>query len=141
MFILMASTQQILGIRFFNGDVEEAVALMCEQGGFLVAPSGTCFSRLRHDTAYRQAVTRADLAIPDSGAMVLLWKILRGQKIARISGLKYLQRLLATLKGEGEGKPIPEPVFHHFQVVVGLQIQPKSLCCAEIPGQPQGRVG
>ena len=103
MFILMASTQQILGIRFFNGDVEEAVALMCEQGGFLVAPSGTCFSRLRHDTAYRQAVTRADLAIPDSGAMVLLWRILRGRKITRISGLKYLQRLLATLKGEGEG--------------------------------------
>src|SRR5437588_7655559 len=101
MFILMASTQQILGIRFFNGDVEEAVALMCEQGGFLVAPSGTCFSRLRHDTAYRQAVTRADVAIPDSGAMVLLWRTLRGRKIARISGLKYLQRLLATLKGEG----------------------------------------
>jgi len=101
MFILMASTQQILGIRFFNGDADEAVAFIREHGGFLVAPSGTCFSRLRHDTAYREAVTRADLAIPDSGAMVLLWRILRGQKIARISGLKYLQRLLATLKGEG----------------------------------------
>ncbi len=101
MFILMASTQQILGIRFFNGDAEEAIGFMSRQGGFMVAPSGTCFSRLRHDTAYREAVTRADLAIPDSGAMVLLWRILRGRKITRISGLKYVQRLLATLKGEG----------------------------------------
>jgi exopolysaccharide biosynthesis WecB/TagA/CpsF family protein len=46
----------------------------------------------------------ADVAIPDSGAMVLLWRILRGRKITRISGLKYLQRLLATLKGEGTSK-------------------------------------
>jgi exopolysaccharide biosynthesis WecB/TagA/CpsF family protein len=100
----MASTQQILGVKFFNGDAEEAIAFMSRQGGFLVAPSGTCFSRLRHDTAYRKAVINADVAIPDSGAMVLLWKILRGQKITRISGLKYLQRLLATLKGEGTSK-------------------------------------
>jgi exopolysaccharide biosynthesis WecB/TagA/CpsF family protein len=104
MFILMASTQQILGIKFFDGDVEEAIAFMSRQGGFLVAPSGTCFSRLGHDTAYRKAMTHADLAIADSGAMVLLWGILRGQKIARVSGLKYLQRLVATLKGEGTSK-------------------------------------
>jgi hypothetical protein len=86
--------QQILGVKFFNGDVEEAIAFMSRQGGFLVAPSGTCFSRLRHDTAYRRAMMNADVAIPDSGAMVLLWRILRGRKIARISGLKYLQRLV-----------------------------------------------
>ena len=30
MFILMASTQQILGIKFFNGDVEEAIAFIRE---------------------------------------------------------------------------------------------------------------
>ena len=96
--------QQILGVKFFNGDVEEAIAFMSRQGGFLVAPSVTCFSRLGDDTAYRKAMTNADLAIPDSGAMVLLWGILRGKKIARISGLKYLQRLLATLKGQGTSK-------------------------------------
>jgi hypothetical protein len=38
--------------------------------------------------------SHTDVAIPDSGAMVLLWRILRGQKITRISGLKYLQRLV-----------------------------------------------
>jgi hypothetical protein len=41
--------------------------------------------------------SHTDVAIPDSGAMVLLWRILRGQKITRISGLKYLQRLVSEL--------------------------------------------
>src|SRR5260370_36126059 len=93
--------QQILGIRFFNGDVDEAIAFMCEHGGFLVGPSGTCFSRLRHDAAYRKAVINAGVAIPDSGAMVLLLRILRRRKITRISGLKYLQRLQSQLNGRG----------------------------------------
>ena len=76
----MPVTQQILGLRFFDGDTDEAIEFMFRQGGFLVAPSGTCFARLRRDAAYREAMTHADLAIPDSGAMVLLWRILRGGK-------------------------------------------------------------
>ena len=39
-------------------------------------------------------MTRADLILPDSGFMVLLWKIFGEQTIARISGLSYLKRLL-----------------------------------------------
>ena len=93
--------QQILGIHFFNGDVTEAVALMFERGGFLVAPSGTCFVRLREDETYRRAVLAADLAIPDSGLMVVIWRWLQRKSIQRISGLKYLKCLLGKLKGEG----------------------------------------
>ena len=89
--------QQILGIRFFDGDPAEAVEMMSRDGGFLIAPSGTCFARLRHDVAYRNAVTHSDIAIPDSGAMVLCWRILRGRKVQRISGLKYLQALSVRL--------------------------------------------
>src|SRR5438874_3673911 len=95
------STVQILGIRFCNGDVDEAVASMFRHGGFLVAPSGTCFARLREDEAYRRAVIAADLAIADSGLIVVLWRLLRREKIGRISGLKYLKHLLRKLKGEG----------------------------------------
>ena len=43
----------------------------------------------------------ADLAIADSGLMVRIWRLLRREKIRRVSGLKYLQQLLAKLKGEG----------------------------------------
>ena len=92
--------QQILGIKFFNGDIDTAVAFMLAHGGILVAPSGTCFARLREDESYRRAVLAADLAIADSGLMVLMWRLLRGEKIRRISGLGYLQQLLAELKGE-----------------------------------------
>jgi UDP-N-acetyl-D-mannosaminuronic acid transferase (WecB/TagA/CpsF family) len=34
------------------------------------------------------------MAIPDSGLMVLLWKIVRRQSFTRISGLGYLKRLI-----------------------------------------------
>jgi N-acetylglucosaminyldiphosphoundecaprenol N-acetyl-beta-D-mannosaminyltransferase len=94
------ASQKILGIRFFDGDVDQAVDLMFQRGGFIVAPSGTCFARLRRDAIYREAMIRADLAIPDSGAMVLLWKFLRNRKLTRISGLKYLQHLTARLLAE-----------------------------------------
>ncbi len=70
---------------------------MFRDGGFLVAPSGTCFARLRRDAAYRDAVTQADVAIPDSGAMVTFWKLFRGRALTRISGLKYLQHVCARL--------------------------------------------
>lgn len=99
--IRSVSTCQILGIQFFNGDVDEAVTSMFRHGGFVVAPSGTCFARLREDEAYRRVVLAADLTIADSGLMVVLWRLLRGENVARISGLKYLKHLLGRLKGEG----------------------------------------
>ena len=98
----MVPTCQILGVQFFNGNVEEATSLMLQRGGLLVAPSGTCFARLRDDEKYRRAVLAADLAIADSGLMVGLWRLLRRQNVQRISGLKYLKHLLGRLKGEGK---------------------------------------
>ncbi len=97
----MISTRQILGITFFNGDVDEAVSVMLRHGGLLVAPSGTCFVRLRRDQAYRRAVLAADLAIADSGLMVVVCRLLQRGKVHRISGLKYLKHLLGNLKREG----------------------------------------
>ena len=98
------STRQILGIQFLNGHVDEAVALISQRGGFLLAPSGTCFARLREDEMYRRAVLAADVAIADSGLMILLCRLLRREKIGRISGLKYLKHLLRKLKGERAGE-------------------------------------
>ena len=100
----MSATTQILGISFFNGDVDEALASMDQRGGSLIAPSGTCFARLRKDEMYRRAVIGADLTIADSGLMVLLWRLLRAESITRISGFKYLKHLLRKLKGERTGE-------------------------------------
>jgi N-acetylglucosaminyldiphosphoundecaprenol N-acetyl-beta-D-mannosaminyltransferase len=98
-FYLMIPTRQILGLRFFNGDVDEAIAFIHRHGGYLVAPSGTCFTRLREDEPYREAMLSADLAIADSGLMVGLWRLFRRENVQRISGLKYLRHLLGNLKG------------------------------------------
>lgn len=86
---------RILGIDFFDGSIAQAVDCALSRGGLIVAPSGTCFTRLQHDETYRRAITGADLALPDSGFMVLLWRFLRGRRIGRISGLAYLKQLLA----------------------------------------------
>jgi exopolysaccharide biosynthesis WecB/TagA/CpsF family protein len=96
----MISTTQVLGIKFFNGDVDEAVQSMIGRGGFLIAPSGTCFARLREDERYRRAVLAADLVIADSGLMVVLWRVFQRESLQRISGLKYLKHLFGKLKVE-----------------------------------------
>ncbi|MDP9187034.1 MAG: WecB/TagA/CpsF family glycosyltransferase [Verrucomicrobiota bacterium] len=91
------TTETILGVRFFNGTVEEAVDAMSANGGLLVVPAAPALVKICHDEEYRRAVTSADMAIADSGAMVLLWKIFTGRRVERISGLKFLKRLVARL--------------------------------------------
>jgi exopolysaccharide biosynthesis WecB/TagA/CpsF family protein len=93
----MAPNQQILGIRFFDGDADAAVRRISAEGGVLVVPAAPAMVRLRYDEIYREAMVGADLAIPDSGLMVLLWKIARHKDITRISGLAYLKRLIAEI--------------------------------------------
>jgi exopolysaccharide biosynthesis WecB/TagA/CpsF family protein len=85
---------RILGLEFFDGTAAEAVDRALERRGLVVAPSGTCFRRLQRDEVYRGAMTQADLVLPDSGLMVVLWRLLRGRRIGRVSGLAYLKELL-----------------------------------------------
>jgi UDP-N-acetyl-D-mannosaminuronic acid transferase (WecB/TagA/CpsF family) len=93
----MPSIEAILGVRFFNGTVEEAVDTMSATGGLLVVPAGPALVKLTDDEEYRRGLTSADMAIADSGAMVVLWKIFTGRRVERISGLKFLKRLVSRL--------------------------------------------
>src|SRR3954462_12464394 len=93
-FYFLIRLVRILGLDFFEGTAAEAVDRALTHGGLVVAPSGTCFTRLQRDQIYRHAMTNADEVLPDSGFMVLLWRILRGRRINRISGLAYLSELL-----------------------------------------------
>jgi UDP-N-acetyl-D-mannosaminuronic acid transferase (WecB/TagA/CpsF family) len=88
-----ASTfQNILGVRFFTGSAEEAVQIGL-RGGLVVVPAAPALVELQTNAHYREAVFNADLAITDSGLMVLIWRLLTGQKITRVSGLRYLKIL------------------------------------------------
>ena len=83
----------ILGVRFFEGTVEEAVERM-ERGGLLVVPAAPALKDIDCNAAYREALLDADLCIPDSAFMVMIWNRISKQKIHRLSGLKYLRGLL-----------------------------------------------
>jgi UDP-N-acetyl-D-mannosaminuronic acid transferase (WecB/TagA/CpsF family) len=93
--VVTASAQfrQILGIRFFVGDADEAVARM-SSGGLLVVPAAPALKNLANDSAYREALQGADLVITDSAFMVMIWNRLKRDSIRRVSGLKYLSFLL-----------------------------------------------
>jgi N-acetylglucosaminyldiphosphoundecaprenol N-acetyl-beta-D-mannosaminyltransferase len=97
-------TKQVLGIKFFDGSVEEAVAYISSHGGLAVAPAAPSMIALQHDEEYRRAMADADLAIADSGWMVVFWRILRGEPLNRISGLTYFKRLLERPECRDRGK-------------------------------------
>src|SRR5438067_11417207 len=89
-------TKRALGIDFFDGTPAEAVAHVSKYGGLVVAPGAPSLVALQHDADYRDAIADADLAIADSGWMVLFWKLLRRAQITRISGLAFSKALLAS---------------------------------------------
>lgn len=90
----MVRRSQILGIHFLVGSANDAVEEISREGGVVVVPAAPALVRLRDDEIYRRAMVAADLAIPDSGFMVLLWKVKARENLTRISGLTYLKRLI-----------------------------------------------
>jgi UDP-N-acetyl-D-mannosaminuronic acid transferase (WecB/TagA/CpsF family) len=87
------STHRILGIDFFDGSAQAAIAIM-RNGGLLVIPAAPALKDLDHNLDYRESLLTADLAITDSAFMVLIWNRLQSQPIKRLSGLEYLRALL-----------------------------------------------
>jgi UDP-N-acetyl-D-mannosaminuronic acid transferase (WecB/TagA/CpsF family) len=87
--------RHILGVPFFTATVDLAVDTTISQGGLVVAPSAPGLAvDLVKSASYREALTTADLAITDSGFMVLLWNLYTGEKLPRHSGLKFLRAIL-----------------------------------------------
>ena len=89
-------TKRMLGIDFFIGTAAEAIAHLSKHGGLVVAPAAPSFIALQDDPDYRRAIAEADLAIADSGWAVLFWRLLRREKLTRISGLALFKVLLDT---------------------------------------------
>lgn len=83
----------ILGVRFFVGSVEQAIDRISE-GGLMVVPAAPALRMMSKDVGYRDSLLGADFAIPDSTYMVLLWNLIQGDTIQKISGLYYMRTLL-----------------------------------------------
>lgn len=86
----------ILGIKFCSGTSHEVVAAGLKEG-LVVIPSAPVLVRMTQDAAHRDALLHADMAVTDSGFMVLLWKYQTGERLIRVSGLEYLRILLMQL--------------------------------------------
>jgi UDP-N-acetyl-D-mannosaminuronic acid transferase (WecB/TagA/CpsF family) len=84
---------RILGIDFFDGTAQTAIAKM-RNGGLLVVPAAPALKDMDRNADYREALLNADLAITDSAFMVLIWNRLQHGSICRLSGLEYLRELL-----------------------------------------------
>ena len=87
------SERQILGVNFYVGNVQGAIRRLA-QGGLLVVPAAPALKDVAWNEDYREALTNADVAIADSAFMVLVWNLIQGDSISRLSGLKYLKELL-----------------------------------------------
>ena len=94
-------------MKFFSGSPAEAVEAGL-RGGLVVVPSAPVLVGIEKDPALRAGVLGADLAITDSGLMVLMWWLLKREKLERVSGLEYLKLLLEELRKPETGNLKPE---------------------------------
>ncbi|HEX8898758.1 MAG TPA: WecB/TagA/CpsF family glycosyltransferase [Chthoniobacterales bacterium] len=95
--------ERILGIPFFSGSVAEAVERHVQNGGYLVIPAAPPLIKLNYDDEYRRAMENADLALADSGLLVLLARVATGRKLSRISGIDYFKHFFEQ-QGVGSGQ-------------------------------------
>ena len=85
--------RRILGIEFFYGSPRDAIGMM-RHGGLLVVPAAPALKDLATNVPYREALVNADLCITDSAYMVMIWNLIAGERLHRLSGLEYLRELL-----------------------------------------------
>ncbi len=84
---------RILGVDFFAGPASAAIEKI-RPGGLLVVPAAPALKDMDSDAGYREALLGADVSITDSAMMILVWKLLTGTSLYRLSGLEYLRELL-----------------------------------------------
>jgi UDP-N-acetyl-D-mannosaminuronic acid transferase (WecB/TagA/CpsF family) len=94
--------RRILGVEFYAGDVDGAIDQI-SSGGLLVVPAAPALKDIACNESYRDAITNADVAIPDSAFMVLLWNWFERDSLRRLSGLKYLRQLLLREEARAAG--------------------------------------
>jgi len=136
--------RQILGIRFYTGNTEGLVHL-ASRGGLVVVPSGPVLADLPGDAATREALTGSDLAIMDSGFLILLWRLFRREWLPRISGLKFLRALVvdAAFRQPGAAFWIMPSVDdaeanRRWLYAQGIAVRPEDTYLA--PWYPSGRL-
>ena len=100
MTLVAPPTERILGISFFKGTALQAFAILKATGGCIVVPASTALAKLKYDGEYARALQQADLVLPDSALLALIWSALGQGSIKKISGTDYLRCLLDEANSE-----------------------------------------
>ncbi len=86
---------RILQIPFGVGNVHELVEAALDLRGLVTAPSAPCLALAAKDARYTGQLAESQLVLPDSGAMVLVWRLIRpSSPLQRVSGLAFLSTML-----------------------------------------------
>jgi UDP-N-acetyl-D-mannosaminuronic acid transferase (WecB/TagA/CpsF family) len=96
--------ERVLGIDFVNGTAADAAAFATVNGGCVAIPAAPALLKLKHDEDYRRALQRCDLVLPDSGLLALVWRLVSGRTLRKISGIEYLSALLNERSLRERGK-------------------------------------
>ena len=80
----------IFKIQFIDGIYQNAIDCL-KNDAFMIVPSGPGLATIGKDLQYTKAVQNADFAIPDSGYMVILYRLYFHKKIKKISSPKFIK--------------------------------------------------
>lgn len=92
-----ASTDRIriLQIPFAIGNVAQLAEAALDLRGLVTAPSAPCLVLALKDPIYSEQLASSQLTLPDSGAMVLMWRLVHPRTpLKRVSGLTFLKAML-----------------------------------------------
>ena len=94
---------KIFNINFIDANYKTIKSLL-EKGGLLVLPSGPGLSTIKDNTKYHKSLINSDIALFDSGYLCLLLRILKGIKVRKFSGFKFLNEFLLNLSKKNKKK-------------------------------------
>ncbi len=88
----------IFGIKFFDINFDQFIKL--KQKGLIVFPAAPALCDINENKIYYQSLKNADIALFDSGYLVLLLRILKGLNISKFSGYKFLNFFFKHIKNQ-----------------------------------------
>jgi UDP-N-acetyl-D-mannosaminuronic acid transferase (WecB/TagA/CpsF family) len=129
--------RQILGVNFYVGDLDAMIERI-SQGGLLVVPGAPALKDIAWNSSYREALIDSDVAITDSGLMVILWNLFERDSIRRVSGLQYLRELLRQSRFREPGSTLwvmagPASARKNLQWLKKQEIEIPDECVYEAP--------
>ena len=88
---------KLLDIKFNNFYVEDFQKII-ESSGLFVFPAAPALTDMKINSNYHKSLISADYVFFDSGYLVILLKLLKGIKVKKFSGFKFLQLFFEYIK-------------------------------------------